>query len=508
MWQTRSPEQDTLDVLQYGFYQATTVLEGTLGDLVESGTESHAALTVKRVRSGIGLYEGMESDVRIDRALYEQLGKGSRVTLGFNQAHPIQDTSTGAKRPIWEQPQAAVANTSTMPAEVLDFHAWNTPNVGVVRVEEILDGGISIALVESLRGAIPARFVISVSDMWPALGLTEGSTWIGGFSPILTATGAPPDAVLFDLRPNTPEARAAVLTALQTLEPQGFATRTQAEFDRLKTEARRLRLGWIYNQADAVAAVEVTGIANECCTGAGGTYHAGSVVEVLAGPKPAGQLLTGGHAYFAKKACSDRFLYALGSPFVLADGLEYDCAGKGTISSTKVATKLFRELPATADNLALARQWVRSGPPLLRLTPAGKDFAAEAFAPPAANALWSKPVSALAAVMAGTPSILTIVSATKRAEGTVVRMRTPFYTEELDHLEQREVEVAFACADPRLLQTGTRWIGLVIGTENVVVSSMATQLEQGRLWLAPGVLLPERSDVKLALNGFPDAEMR
>jgi hypothetical protein len=199
MWQTRATEQDTLDLAQYGFFKASTVLEGTLGDLVVAGSPSYASLSVDRVRAGIARYEGLASAVRIDGPLYEQLGKGARVILGFVQTHPLLDS--GAQLPVWEQPQALLVKSNTLPAEVLDFHAWTTPNVAVVRVEETLDGGVRFALVESLRGNLPAAFVMSVSELWPPLGLTVGSSWIGGFSELMTApTGATPSATLRELR--------------------------------------------------------------------------------------------------------------------------------------------------------------------------------------------------------------------------------------------------------------------------------------------------------------------
>jgi hypothetical protein len=69
----------------------------------------------------------------------------------------------------------------------------------------------------------------------------------------------------------------------------------------------------------------------------------------------------------------------------------------------------------------------------------------------------------------------------------------------------RQAELAFACADPRLLQVGTRWIGVVVGTTLLQPSSSASLLDQGRLWLAPGLLLPYRIDVKRALRLVPNA---
>lgn len=134
-------------------------------------------------------------------------------TLGFGQTHPSLDSRT--PNPSWDQPQALTTKSSSLAAQVLDFHAWNTPNVGVVSVQEILDGGIKFTLVESLRGNLPTTFVTSLSQLWPPLGLTVGSTWIGGFSELLTLpAGSTASVTLRELRSNTTEARASVMTAL------------------------------------------------------------------------------------------------------------------------------------------------------------------------------------------------------------------------------------------------------------------------------------------------------
>jgi hypothetical protein len=446
----------------------------------------------------------------MDRALYDQLGNGALVIAGFVQTHPLVDKIPSL--PVWDQPRALLPKESPVAAELLGFHAWNTPNVAVVRVDEVLDGGFRLASVESLRGALPASFVVSVSELWPPLGLSSGSTWIGGFSELLTTpTGGTPSATLLELRPNTTDERATVTRALQTLEPTGFATRYQAGLDQAKADAIRLRLGWLYNQADRVAALEVTGIGNECCTDAGGIFHASSVVEMLHGQALAGQVLTGGHAYYKQKACGDRFLYAFGSPIGLADGVGLDCQGKVSVSE-QPGSKVLHELAATADNLALARQWVASAPPLLRLYPVGSIFPPAAMDLPTGLALWSTPVSALTAIMAGTPAVFTITNVSElvpppqplgERASYVVRMRTPFYVSELSHLELREVDVAFTCADPRLLVAGTRWIGAVIGIGVVSASTVADPLAQGQLFLAPGLMLPERSDLIQALGSLP-----
>jgi hypothetical protein len=503
MWQTRNPAQDTLDVQQFGLFKAGTVLEGKLGSYVDSGDTSYAIIGVERVWTGISQYGALASAsaIRMDRALYDELGSDTVVIAGFAESHPLVDS--GPPVPAWEQPLALLPKSAAVAPELLGFHAWNTPNVAVVRVEETLDGGFRLALVESLRGGLPASFVISVSELWPSLGLTVGSTWIGGFSePIKVPSGTTPSAVLLELRPSTPDERTAVTRALQALEPTGFATRFQAGLDQAKADAIGVRRGWLYHQADTVAALEVTGIGNECCTGAGGIFHASAVLETLHGQALSGQLLTGGHAYYAKKACGDRFLYAFGSSLVLADGLGLDCQAKASVN-TMAGSQVLHELAATTDSLALARQWVASAPPLLRLYPAGSSFPPEAFAPATGLALWSSPTPALTASMAGTPVLLTVDKVTRQAEGYVVRMRTPFYVLELSHLEPREIEVAFACADPRLLEAGTRWIGAVVGTSTISATSAAGLLSQGQLFLVPGTLLPVRSDLTRALGLLP-----
>jgi hypothetical protein len=77
-------------------------------------------------------------------------------------------------------------------------------------------------------------------------------------------------------------------------------------------------------------------------------------------------------------------------------------------------------------------------------------------------------------------------------------VRTPFNPRELSRVTYREVTLFVPCADPRLLQVGGRWIGVVMATEPYYGSTteLGTHLDDQRLMLVPGFLLPaEREDL-------------
>jgi hypothetical protein len=121
MWQARGSAQDTLDLQQYGLFTAGTVFVGTLGDFAESGDISYARLSVDRVWAGIRQCEGLATAIRIERALCGQFDKGGQVIVGIGQTHPLLDESLAM--PVWDQPQALLAKSSAVAAELLGFHA-------------------------------------------------------------------------------------------------------------------------------------------------------------------------------------------------------------------------------------------------------------------------------------------------------------------------------------------------------------------------------------------------
>jgi hypothetical protein len=253
-----------------------------------------------------------------------------------------------------------------------------------------------------------------------------------------------------------------------------------------------------------VLAVELAGVAAECCTGAGGTFFANNVTEALRGDMPAAPVVTGGHGIFSEDSCGDRFLLAMRSVATASTGslADYTCGSRPTsqVTESTPTSAIEIRLPATPANRDDVALWLRSATPLLRLHASGVAAPAGAFTPPSAPAVLSVPVPALTAIQARHQLILvTIVDVQQQpGGGATIRVRTPFYHQELAHLANVEATLFVPCADPRLLQVGRRWVAAVIGSGSFsgTTTDAATYLAQQRLMLVPGFLIPaEREDL-------------
>jgi hypothetical protein len=183
-------------------------------------------------------------------------------------------------------------------------------------------------------------------------------------------------------------------------------------------------------------------------------------------------------------------------------GASYKCATPLTtqISTTESSSSIEARLPATATNRDDVALWLRSAPALLRLYGTNVTSVPGAFTPQAAPALFSVPVSATTAIQARhTLALLTVVDVQPQAAGGyAIRMNTPLYHLDISGQTIRELRLFVPCADPRLLQVGSRWLGAVMGTEPYSTSPTAidAQIGQERLMLVPGFLLPaEREDL-------------
>ena len=491
-WTGDLAAQNQNAVAQHGFFESRAILEGTLGDRFDESGSSWARFTIAKVRAGVTSYEGREIAIAMGPGLHAAFGAGASVLVGLTSTYPnIQAT---VSVPTWSNLIAMVKRDQVaLPEDVLGFRAWHAPNVAVIRVTELTDWGFVFAIVETVAGSIPTTFD---ALSWPSsrgpLPVRVGDERLIG----VTATGND----LVELRPNNAEERARALRGIAALAPGGFVPRYRAELDAARADAVVYRFAWTFGRADRVLGVEVAGLSGECCTDAGGIYFANTVTDVLRGDAPAGPVLTGGHGVYNDEHCGDRFLYALRSVMTLsAESLASYACTRTTQTLRGAASGVDARLPYTPANRDDVNLWLRSAPPLLRLFPPGVAAPAGAFTPPSAPALLSVPVPALTAIVARHRlALLTIVDVQPQpGGGYAVQVRTPLYVRELATLTNRDATLYVPCADPRLLEVGRRWVGAVMATEPSYgggTSELVPLLDQQRLMLVPGFLLPEERE--------------
>ena len=491
-WTGDFAAQNLNAIAQHGFFESKAILEGTLGDRFDQAGTSWARFTIGKVRAGVTSHEGREVAIQMGPGLHAAFGAGASLLVGMSSTYPY--TQAMVSLPIWSNLVAvAPLNQTGLPDDVLGFRAWHAADVAVIRVRALPAERIEFDVVETLAGSIPATFN---SLNWPSafgpIPVRVGDERLAGF-----AVGSE----LVELRPNSAEERARALRGIAALAPGGFVPLYRGELDAARADAATYRLAWTVGRADRVLGLEVAGIAAECCTNAGGEYFANNVTDVLRGDPPAGPVVTGGHGVYAEDRCGDRFLSVMRVVNTVPAGMlaVYTCAATPIGLTNSPSSGVDARLPDTPANRADVNLWLRSAPPLLRLYPAGVTAPAGAFSPPPAPAVWSVPVPALTAILARHQlALLTVVDAQPQpGGGHAVRLRTPLYVRELATLTNRDATLYVPCADPRLLKIGSRWIGALMGAEpffGTATTELGTQLDQQKLMLVPGFLLPEERE--------------
>jgi hypothetical protein len=476
-----------------GFFNSRAILEGTLGARFDEAGSSWARFTIDKVRAGIAFLEGREVAIAMGPGLHATFGAGASVLVGLSSTRPYMQS--GVSLPTFNNLLAIAAKDQvTLPDDVLGFRAWQTPNVVVLRVREVPPPATEVFafdVIETLAGSLPEPYTLWMASAGP-FGARVGDELIAGF-----AIGQE----MVELRPNNADERARALRGIAALAPGAFAPRYRGELEAARAEATRYRLAWTFGRAQWVLGLEVSGLSAECCTGAGGTFFANTVTDLLRGTAPAGPVLTGGHGVYNDETCGERYLYAMRSLATLTTGelINYGCP-RGTQTSSVASSGVDARLPATAADRADVDLWLRSAPALLRMFPPTVSPPADAFAAPTLPAVWSVPTPAITALQARHHlALMTIVGVQPQpGGGHSIRVSTPFWPRDLPSMTIHQVSLHVPCADPRLLQVGRRWVGAVMGVEPFSGSTgeAGTQLALQRLMLIPGFLLPgEREDL-------------
>lgn len=472
-----------------GLDTAVAVIGGTIGVPFERNPgEWYAPFTVEAVHYGWTFAVGMTVNVPIPRGL--DVSAGSRVVVGLSQSHPgIWDAG---ETPYWSNVTAMIP-LGDVPAEALEWTRHRAPLVAVVKLTAIDAQRATFEVVSPLVGDFPAT---TFQDNWYAeWGITYPSpsndflylASLSGLSAYPAAGGASTYlGSVLDFRPVVDE----LVAAVRAPEPASLVA--------LRAERDRLRLAWRLHRAETVVIGRVTGLASECCTGAGGTYVRYDRTEVLAGDAAASFVL-GGHGYYGPEACDDEYILA---PDAFSDGPQmeepFSCdAFDGPDAMNDIGTKM----DASAENVADVKAWLAGAPPLLQLHPEGEGTPGET---PAASLPWAPVRDAADAFSIATHiALMTVIAVDEIDGGHRITFETTWSAYEYEHLKRSRVSVAFECGDERLLELGSRWLAPVVMLDPAFEGSPNPE----NAFLIPGVLAPEwaipdqlRNTLELRLN--------
>jgi hypothetical protein len=441
--------EDHLALLRLGLALSPTVLQGRLE--APAGDGRQARLTVSRVERGHGFLLGTSALVEVDRAFLAATPLPAEVLVGLSEpglpSRGLEDAPTlGA---------AVVTLPAARRTEVTDqlgYPGLAPPFVAVVEVAARDEDRATLRVQEVLTGEVPEVVHVNwgraYAAPWPEVGPAR---YLASFSYL---SFNEPSGVylgtLADWRAAAPEALAAARATLAR-------PRAPVDGPALVALRQRLSAAWTFRRAPRVLQTRVTGLAGECCTGAGGTYVAHEIMQDLRGDAEPGPFQTGGHAYYPEEGCGDRMLLATDGPLrAPVPGDAFTCTGdsgvEGYLETTRERARL------TDDDRALAdvRGWLAATPPLYHARAA--DAPPGDPIPVGLDAPWSRRRSPSEALSFGTLAHVEVVAAEPLGAGHRIVLATNLSPYPTSSWPTLQLQLTPACADPRLQEVGSSWL--------------------------------------------------
>lgn len=443
-------ERNRADLVRLGFALSDTVIEGVLHAPQTVEDRRRARLEIVRVGRGYSFIEGMEVFVEPDLAeLQDEFPQ--QVLLGFTSPGLPSQRADGEV--YLGAPLVAVAADRRAWVEgALGYHPAGAPFVAEVEVVAPDDEspGVVLRVHEVLAGEVPAevrvRWSRSHAARFPLAGPTRYLVSFAhvGFNEVAGVHLASP----VDWRPASEPARAAVQAVLRAPEV--------IDVDALRRFAAEYSQSWVFHRAPRVVAADVTGLAFECCTGAGGTFLQYELTEDFRGNAEPGPFQVGGHAYYPEQGCAEGRLLALGPLGTVAPSEDFGCPMGGGVLEYLEGTPLYADRADTPAGRSDVAGWVAASPPLLRAHPPGAPLGPEDLAQPGPRAPWSVPPTVAEALMAGGLAHVQIVHVSPLDDGHRIQIETSFSIRP-GVPEALRFDLATRCVDPRLLEVGGRW---------------------------------------------------
>lgn len=474
--QSQTSTQDALRSLwRFGLRESVSVVTATLESTAMDQDGMHGTLLVEDVHRGLAFLRGERVTTLIEPGAVDGRMLPARFVLGVTNATPTH--WDGSAIPWLGLVLAMVPAEEVAAFSDVTGYLAQAPHIAVVRVVRREASRIAFEIVDALRGTFPTEVSINLDERaglaYPSPSDALHIVSISGLSEI-------PAAQLWlgtvdDWRPATAENLSLVREAIA--QPQ------VSDVETLRRQRERYLTGFRFHVAPFVASSVVTGLAEECCTNAGGTFVAHDVTEVLRGA-PSGRFILGGHAYYGGEQCGDGFLVGLASVASTAPANAeggFDCvsgANAWPAWQEDIVSPLTVRLPLSDENLGAVRGWLDASPPVYRLLSVDSDDA------PAQsdNAPWSIPVDTADAFILATGNILfTVDDVRTEGEVSIIRITTTLSRYEYEWLPRHTFNIAFRCGDARLLERGSRWVAAIVSLD----------VDGTQAFIIPGSIVPE-----------------
>jgi len=500
-WSEDLEAANRFDINRLGLGVSRSVAEGTLDQVLDQGDRHFVSFHVDRIWYGKAFMEGHDTWVPFDELELASVTLPDSYVIGFRgNDFPLFDDDL--QDSVWWQKSALIPS-----AEREDYGAFvgyqsrQTPLVAAVRISDQDADRTWFEVTEPLQGDFPPVFGDNwTTSIFPVDFPPPSATgYLASVSGLTEYSGQHIGSVL-DFREDTPANRALVLADLAA--PLEFWAPNASE------RADRYGLGWSYKIAPHVVSTEVSGLADECCTGAGGTFVAHDINEVLQGITARAFTVTGGHGYYGPEVCGDAYLLGIHG-LDLLEGLaptDFGCDPPGVIDAYGPFTSVTRvlQLDGTAENRQHVTDWLASDPALFRLHPPDAPVAPEHVLQTAPTALWSVPTEAELAILAATHlSWITIdqVEHFAASDHYEVTFSTTFTKYRHDHQTLYRAKLAFRCGDTRLLREGADWLAPILFDDSLYLQGEDPIPYLSGL-LVPGLLLPNHSYIRQVITAL------
>lgn len=465
------------ELTRLGFALSKMVLQGRMQAPQMLENRLSARLQIAQVGRGHAGLVGLDVLIEPDAAFVADNQFPLDVVVGFARTQlPV----VGAGPPSLGAPLAVIAAQARADlSELLEYPTQGAPFVAEVSVVGNPDSRVELQIHEVLVGDLPDTILVNRSSSWvdpyPAPGPERflvsfshasfheaANSWLGSVS---------------DWRASDASQRAAIQQALAS---------PRRDFDQAEIYAfgADYGLGWVYHRAPSVLAGTLSGLVDECCTGAGGTYVKYELTHDFRGTEMQQSFQIGGHAYYPEEACGAQRLFAAGPVHNVLPDERFTCERN---QSWETATETTRVL-AMQEDTPMARSrvedWVSAKGPLLRTYPADAMIGVDAFAELGDNAPWSSPLSVPYGLGSAQLAWFRVLAVEPLGDGHRATIETTLSPYTFDHLQRHRLQLAFTCADERLLEVGR--IGLIPFVANR--SSQVTSDEAPDLFFVPGVI--------------------
>lgn len=431
-----------------GFALSGVVLRGRLQAQESMPGSAEFILQVSEVGRGHAGLVGQDVLVEPDAAFVATHQLPLDVVVGFAR-YRTPGSFSGPPR-LGDSLIVASAQEGADLAEVMAYPTEGAPLVAEVSVVSSPDSLAELRVHEVLAGELPETFFVSrgfgnLADPYPAPGPAR---FLVSLSSLGTqdATGAWIGDVL-DWRPASASARAEVRAVLASPH-QDFNIQQLTEFSRDYT------MSWNYHHAPNVVAATLTGLVNECCHMQDGTYIEYRLAHDFRGTWSQDRFQMGVDAYYPEEACGDQRLFAVGPLLNPVPGDRFSCQLDQDWEGPVELTRVFSILEDTPQARAQVQSWVNAPGPLLRGYPTNVVLGAEDLARPADNSPWSAPLSVPYGLSLTKLAWFRVLSAEPVGDGHRVTLETPLSPDSTERVERFQVQLAFTCADPRLLEVG------------------------------------------------------